>query len=119
VTSSSWWTRSRPVDRAREIARTLWVALYRVDQESASAIADAAEAAGEHWLRPEPARWGLDDIITVAEAAQMTGRSVRWIYWWVSQDRGARIVSPEGTPIRVRVGDLLEYLAHEHRKDRP
>ena len=114
----SKWHRSGdlPVDRAREVARTCWEALRRVDPEAAEVIARAAAQAGETWLSPEMMRYGLDDMISVAEAARLVGRSVRWGYEWVAADPERRNV---GAPdrIRVRVRDILEGDAWERRAE--
>lgn len=102
-----------PVDRAREVARTCWVALAAVDPDAAEAIAQAARMAGEAWLAPQVAQYGLDDTVTVPEAAELVGRSVRWVYQWVAIDLEHRRVHASGNRIRVRVRDLLESEAHK------
>lgn len=104
-----------PVDRAREVARTCWEALHRVDPESANLIAQAAAAAGEHWLAPEISRCSLDDVVTVVEAAQLVGRSARWGYQWVAEDRERRLILGRDGRMRVRVRDVLEHVAQERR----
>jgi hypothetical protein len=110
---------AQPVDRARDIARTLWAALQRVDPDAAEAIADAAESAGEHWLRPQPARFGLDDVVRPIDAAELVGKSARWVYDWAAADRERRIVQARDGLIRVRVRDLLEYVAQRTGKADP
>lgn len=115
---SRWHRRGTlPVDRAREVARTCWEALRRVDPDAAELIAQAAAAAGEHWLAPEVARHGLDDVVTVVEAAHLVGRSARWGYKWVADDRERRAVVGRDGRIRVRVRDVLEHVARERRAE--
>jgi hypothetical protein len=104
-----------PVDRAREIARTCWQALNRVDPEAARLIADVAAASGEYWLTPQVSQYSMDDVVTPLEAAELVGRSVRWAYQWVAQDRPRRAVVGHDGRIRVRVRDILEGVAQERR----
>jgi hypothetical protein len=108
-----------PVDRAREVAQLLWEALRRVDPEAAQLIADAAAAAGESWLTPQAAQYTLDDTVIVIEAAELVGRSARWVYQWVAQDRARRAVVGHDNRIRVRVRTLLESVATERRARPP
>jgi hypothetical protein len=112
----SRWHRpgARPVDRAREVARTCWQALSQVDPATAAAIAKAAEQAGEAWLTPQLARHQPDDYIPVPDAAELVGRSVRWTYGWVAAHRDDPAVTERGGRLRVRVGALLESVAKEH-----
>lgn len=102
------------MDRAREVARTCWAALAASDPETAKTIAWAATQAGEAWLTPQPALHGPEDLITPSEAAEMTGRSVRWVYAWVAEARESRAILGPDKRIRVRVKDLLESVALEH-----
>jgi hypothetical protein len=108
---------ARPVDRARDVARTCWQALEQVDPAAARVIAHAAHLAGETWLVPQIARHQPDDLITVPDAAELVGRSVRWVYGWVAEDRDgsktgtARAIPDRDGRIRVRVATILEAVA--------
>lgn len=102
-----------PVDRAREVARTCWAALRRVDPQAAQLIAEAAAQAGEAWLTPQVAQYGPDDAVNVLEAAELVGRSVRWVYQWVANDREHRAVAGNDGLTHVRVRQLLESVAHD------
>jgi hypothetical protein len=104
-----------PVDRAREVARTCWEALRNVDPKTADLIAKAAAAAGEQWLAPEIAQHTLDDVVPVIDAAQLVGRSARWVYQWVAKDRDRRAVIGRDLRIKVRVRDVMEAVAAEPR----
>lgn len=117
----SKWHRhgDRPVDRAREVARTCWRALSAVDPLAAETIAWAAQQAGETWLAPQIAQYGPDDVVTVSEAAELVGRSVRWTYQWVAEDRERRAVLGPDQRIRVRVRDVLETVARQRRNTPP
>lgn len=117
---SNWYRPGElPVDRAREVARTCWEALRRVDPEAAELIAQAAATGGELWLAPEIAQHTLDDVVTVVEAAHLVGRSARWGYLWVNEDRQRRAVIGLDGRIRVRVRDILESVATERRVPPP
>lgn len=107
------------VDRAREVARTLYTALARVDPQAAELIARVAADAGEGWLAPQIARHGPDDEVTPAEAAELVGRSTRWVYAWVAQARAQRSVIGSDGRIRVRIRDVRDALAAERRRGAP
>jgi hypothetical protein len=109
---------ARPVDRARDVARTCWEALHRVDPDAANLIAQSAAEVGEQWLTPQIARHDLDDLVSVSEAAELAGRSVRWTYEWVAGDRDHRAVLGPDRRIQVRVRDVLEAAAGERRVSR-
>lgn len=97
----------RPVDRARQVAAAYRDALLRVAPAECAAIDQAAREVGEDWVIPQTARHQPDDLVTAAEAAALTGRSVRWVYAWIAADRDTR-VKASTTPIRVRAGDVQE-----------
>ncbi|MFC5992931.1 helix-turn-helix domain-containing protein [Pseudonocardia hispaniensis] len=92
-----------PVDRARQVARTFRDALHQVDPDAAAAIEQAAVAVGETWLRPAVALAADEDFVSVADAADIVGCSVRLVYKWVAD--GVLPSYPEGGKIRVRVGE--------------
>jgi hypothetical protein len=96
------------VDRAREVARTCWEALAAVDMDTAQAIAHAAALAGEGWLSAQPATHTEDDYVSVSTAAELVGRSVRWVYAWVAENREARSRVDRAGRITVRVGDVRD-----------
>lgn len=102
------WHRSgaRPVDRAREVARTCWEALSKVDPDAARLIGRAAMQAGEGWLTPQLARHGPEDLISPVAAGELVGVSSRTVYEWVSSGRLPHSVDQRGR-IRVRVDAVL------------
>lgn len=104
--------RALPVDRAREIARVCWEALRQVDSEAARIIAEAAD---EGWLTSRVSQYAPDDTVTVLDAAELTGRSVRWVYQWVADDRPRRAVVGHDNLIRVRVRDILAAVVADRR----
>lgn len=107
----------RPVDRARQVAQQYRDALARIDPAACTAIDQAACWAGETWVIPQVAQHQPDDLITAMEAAELTGRSLRWVYAWVSADRAARMHATD--PIRVRAGDIQHAAArHVDERDR-
>jgi excisionase family DNA binding protein len=108
---SRWHQRGvSATDRARQVARTCWEALHRVDPDAARLIAWAAREAGEGWLVPEPARHTRDDLVGVLEAAELVGYKARTIYDWISCGRLAHTTDRQGH-IRVHVGTLLDFVA--------
>jgi len=118
-TVSRWPTSGTlAVDRAREVARTCWTALHRVDPEAAEMIAWAASEAGEGWLAPQRAQYGPDDWVSVSTAADLVGRSVEWVYRWVAKDRAHRAIIGSDGLITVRVGTIHDALA-ESRTQQP
>jgi len=100
----------RAADRARQVAQQYRGALANVDPDACRLLDWAATQAGETWIVPQIAQYAADDLITVPEAAELTGRSVRWVYGWVAEDRATRMRGA-GQPIRVRAGDVQEAAA--------
>lgn len=99
-----------PVDRARQVASEYRLALSLTNPELCRAIDEAAHAVGESWVHPEMAIETEDEQVTVARAAEITGRSVSWVYKWIAQDpTRARRASPQ----TVRIGDVLDAVAYE------
>lgn len=104
---------ARPVDRAREVARTCWQALNVADPVAAELIATAATQAGEGWLAPQMARHGPEDVISPVEAAELVGLAARTIYDWISSGRLVHSVNRQGR-FQVKVNDVLEAMALAH-----
>lgn len=123
-----------PVDRARQVAaqyRSLPAGVRSaVDELDAAqapperyrsallALADACDAidqaaakVGEGWIVPQLAVELPGDLVTVPRAAELVGRSVRWAYWWASDDREHRVKASD--PMRVRLGDVQAAVAEE------
>jgi hypothetical protein len=103
--------KDRPVDRARQVAAEYRRALAIADPDACAAIDSAAVAAGETWVSPTVAIHDLDDLVSVADAAEMCARSVRWVYAWIAKDRTNRVKGD--SPTRVRIGDVLDAVAYE------
>lgn len=104
---------ARPVDRAREVARTCWQALNAADPATATLIATAATQAGEGWLAPQMARHGPEDVISPVEASELVGVAARTIYGWIATGRLVHSVNNQGR-FRVKVNDVLEAMALTH-----
>lgn len=102
-----------PVDRARQVCHEYRRALWKLDPEACAAIDRAAILAGENWVIVEWAVETADDVVTVPRAAELVGRSLRWAYQWVHDHPG--VVRDTG-PIRVRLGDVQEAVAHERAR---
>jgi hypothetical protein len=108
----------RPVDRARQVAQQYRAALARTNPDACAAIDQAARWAGETWVLPQIAQHKPDDLITAPEAAELTGRSLRWVYQWVSDDRDTRMHQRDGKT-HVRVRDIQHAAArHIDERDR-
>lgn len=103
----------RPVDRARQVAQQYRTALLHADPGTCQALDTAATLAGETWIVPQVAQYTADDLVTVPEAAEIIGRSVRWVYAWVAADRAARAIIRSDKRIRVRARDILKADADE------
>lgn len=101
-------------DRAREVARTCWQALRKVDPHAAELIAWAANEAGEAWLVPQLARHQPDDLISPVDAAELVGKSARTVYEWIARGRLPHTVGSDGR-IRVHVATLLDFAASRRR----
>lgn len=93
----------RALDRARQVAHEYRKALLQAVPEACAAIDQAAVWVGEEWVLPQVVQHDPDDWITVAEAAMLTGMSVRWVYAWVAADRPGRERRGNDGLIRVQV----------------
>lgn len=102
-----------PVDRARQVCHEYRRALRAVDPDTCEIIDGASIAAGETWVSDAVAVETADDLVTVPRAAELVGRSPRWAYLWASEHPD-RIRSTG--PIRVRLGDVQEAVAHERAR---
>lgn len=100
-----------PTDRARQVALQYREALWRLDRASCAAIDQAAAWAGEHWVLHEWAVETEDDLVTIPRAAELVGRSKRWVYNWARTKEMAASTSP----IRVRLSDVRVAVAHTRR----
>lgn len=101
-----------PVDRARQVAQQYREALKAADPLNCEVIDQAACWAGEGWVVGEIAIEDENDIVTVARAAELVGRSKRWVYAYIAEHGGAY----RGGKIMVRVGDVREMVASERAK---
>jgi hypothetical protein len=65
-----------PLARARKIARAYRERLAEVDPELCASLDALCDDWGETWIAPRPLRYGLDDWLTPAEAADVSAVSV-------------------------------------------
>lgn len=98
------------MERARQVCIEYRLHLFKLDPDLCNVIDEAAIAVGETWVRPEIAREMEDDEVTVARAAEIVGRSVAWVYKWISRDP-TRIVRGSN-PQRVVLRDVLDAAAY-------
>lgn len=78
-------------------------ALQAVDPATCEVIDQAAAWAGESWVLEELAVETGDDLVSVARAAELVGRSTRWVYAWARQNPSA---VKQQHPIRLRLRDV-------------
>lgn len=104
-----------PVDRARQVALQYRAALGRLDAAACAAIDSAAVLAGEGWVVDELAVETEDDLVTVPRAAELVGRSRRWVYQWARTN--PHMIAKTG-PTRVRLLDVRAAVADERAKRR-
>lgn len=111
ASTSKWPNKGdSPVDRARQVTSEYRSALHALDPEACRAIDSAAIAAGETWVRPELAVESMDDLVTIGRAAELVGRSPRWVYSWTYANMDK---VKDRNPMRVRIGDIVTALAYE------
>lgn len=103
-----------PVDRARQVAIQYRDALLRTAPEACDAIDAAARLAGEGWVVDDLAIEQGEDLVTVTRAAELVGRSKRWIYQWAA-DHAVWEGQRQG-PILVRLADVRAAVAHERTR---
>jgi hypothetical protein len=97
-----------PVDRARLVALQYREVLWRLDREACATIDRAAVLAGESWVLREWAIEDEDDYVSVDRAAELVGRSTRWVYLWAAENDGA----VRRRPTLVRLGAVRAAAAH-------
>jgi hypothetical protein len=102
-----------PVDRARQVALQYRELLMRVDPDACAAVDAAAVLAGEGWVAGEWAIETEEDLVTVPRAAELVGRSTRWVYQWARDHGGG--VNRSGR-IKVRLLDVRAAVAHERAR---
>lgn len=100
-----------PVERARQVCSEYRLHLLKLDPELCGIIDEAAIAVGETWVNPELAIETHESEVTVSRAAEITGRSTRWVYKWISRDP-TRVVRGSN-PQRVILRDVLDAVAYE------
>lgn len=98
-----------PVDRARQVALQYRRVLWQVDREACAAIDTAAIWAGEHWVISDWAVETGEDWVSIARAAELVGRSKRWVWAWARENHTA-----VGHPKQVRLGDVQAAAARRH-----
>lgn len=98
-----------PVDRARQVALQYRKALWETRPDLCATIDQAAVWAGEHWVISEWAVETGEDWVLIARAAELVGRSKRWVWAWARENHAA-----VGHPKRVRLCDVRAAAARRH-----
>ena len=97
-----------PVDRARLVALQYRELLWRLDPLACAAVDEAAVLAGENWVLREWAIEDEDDFVSVSRAAELVGRSTRWVYNWAADNDAA----VRRRPTLVQLGAVRAAAAH-------
>lgn len=97
------WPGDTPCERARRIANSLLALMP--DEEQVRHVR-TARGLGESWLGANLLRWGVEDVITTAEAAELVHVKPSTIRWWHSKGRLAN----RGTG-KYLVGEVLDAAA--------
>jgi hypothetical protein len=101
-----------PVDRARLVALQYREVLERLDPAACTVIDEAAVLAGESWVLREWAIETEDDYVSVERAAELVGRSTRWVYAWAARNDGA----VRRRPTLIRLGAIRAAAASARRE---
>lgn len=104
-----------PVDRARQVAQEYRRALRRADRLTCDIIDRAAEHVGETWVIEEYADELEDDLVSVRRAAELIGRSERWVYMLAARNPDLVL----RRPMRIRVGDIRAAAARHRMTPEP
>lgn len=97
-----------PVDRARLVALQYRELLWKLDPVTCAVVDEAAVLAGESWVLREWAIETEDDYVSVARAAELVGRSTRWVYAWARENHTA----VRRRPTLVQLGMVRAAAAH-------
>jgi hypothetical protein len=92
-----------PVDRARQVALEYRRALWERDPDACAKIDSVATAVGENWVISDWAVETGEDLVTIPRAAELVGRSTRWVYN-LAQQRPDLVQSR--SPIMMRLRDV-------------
>jgi len=102
-----------PVDRARQVAQQYREALTVCDPDTCRVLDSMARAVGEDWVVGQPAIEDEADLVTVARAAELVGRSKRWVYLMVAT---GQLPATARRPTKILLSDLREAAAQRRRQ---
>lgn len=74
------------LDKARRIARDYRAELHRLAPELCARLDDACRRLGQPWITPQRVQFDMDDWITLAQAAELVGRTPRAVRYWTAGD---------------------------------
>lgn len=103
-----------PLARARRIARAYRERLAAVDPSRCAELDEMCLAWGEGWVAPRTLRYGLDDWLTPAEAADAAAVSVAAVRQWRHRGRLTGRQTDDGWRYLAR--DVLALAAQARRR---
>ncbi|WP_072814293.1 helix-turn-helix domain-containing protein [Rhodococcus zopfii] len=116
MTADPWpWPADTPLDRARRIAQSYREALAAIAPDRCAQLDDRAREYGQDWVTPQLVTFGMDDLLTAIEAAELAGVTAQVIYQWAYRGHLPRCAGPDGST-RYRAGDVLDHVARTRRR---
>lgn len=104
-----------PVVRARRIAQAYRARLDALDSEGCAYLDGLFAALGETWVAPRVLTAGVDDLLSVAQAADLAGVSPDTLRVWRARGRLTGQRDAHGS-WRYRAGDILELISNRRRR---
>lgn len=100
------WPADTTLDRSRRLCRAYRDALSRLDVAQADGLDRWAVQHGERWVLTDGVLYERDDLLTLADVADVCAVKLRTVYQW--HQRGLRYTVTAKGP-RVRYEDLVEF----------
>lgn len=100
------WPADTTLDRSRRLCRAYRDALSRLDAAQAAGLDRWALQHGERWLLVDSIAYEDDDLLTLAEVAEVCGVKLRTVYQW--HQRGLDYTNTVDGP-RVYYADLIRF----------
>jgi hypothetical protein len=100
------WPADTTLDRSRRLCRAYRDALSRLDAAQAAGLDRWALQHGERWLLTDSVVYEDNDLLTLAEVAEVSGVKLRTVYQW--HQRGLKYTTTAKGP-RVRYDDLIAF----------
>lgn len=106
------WPGDTELEKRERIAREYRDELHRVAPNRCALLDAAARRLGQRWITPQPMPYAMTDWITIAEAADLVGRTSRTVRYWAAGEHPKlpTITDDKGIK-RVLVQDLVDLEA--------